>query len=70
MACRDGSRTNRGIDPEHTIDCALETYNSREWINQRQQAIQVRKGHTEKLGRKYDNTKKIVLCRKKITKYP
>ena len=41
-------RIEETIDPELTIDRALETYlkkgYSREWINQRLQAIQVRKG--------------------------
>lgn len=41
-------RIEETIDPELTIDRALATYlkkgYSREWINQRLQAIQVRKG--------------------------
>lgn len=44
-------RINEIIDPELTIDRALETYlkkgYSREWINQRLQAIQVRKELTD-----------------------
>ena len=44
-------RIEETIDPEQTIDRALETYAkkgySREWINQRLQAIQVRKELTE-----------------------
>jgi hypothetical protein len=44
-------RINEVIDPEMTIDRALETYlkkgYSREWINQRLQAIQVRKELTD-----------------------
>lgn len=44
-------RIEETIDPELTIDRALETYlkkgYSREWINQRLQAIQVRKEHTD-----------------------
>lgn len=44
-------RVNEIIDPELTIDRALETYlekgYSREWINQRLQAIQVRKELTD-----------------------
>ena len=44
-------RIEETIDPELTIDRALETYlkkgNSREWINQRLQAIQVRKELTD-----------------------
>ena len=45
-------RINETIDPELTIDRALQTYlkkgYSREWINQRLQAIQVRKELTDK----------------------
>ncbi len=45
-------RVDEIIDPEVTIDRALQTYlqkgYSREWINQRLQAIQVRKELTEK----------------------
>ena len=44
-------RIEETIDPELTIDRALETYlkkgNTREWINQRLQAIQVRKELTD-----------------------
>ena len=44
-------RINETIDPEITIDRALETYlkkgYSREWINQRLQSIQVRKELTD-----------------------
>lgn len=44
-------RIEETIDPEQTIDRALETYQkkgySREWINQRLQAIQVRKELTD-----------------------
>ena len=44
-------RIEEAIDPELTIDRALETYlkkgYSREWINQRLQAIQVRKELTD-----------------------
>lgn len=44
-------RINETIDPELTIDRALETYlrkgYSREWVNQRLQAIQVRKELTD-----------------------
>ena len=44
-------RIEETIDPELTIDRALETYlkkgHSREWINQRLQAIQVRKEPTD-----------------------
>jgi hypothetical protein len=44
-------RIDETIDPEQTIDRALETYlkkgYSREWINQRLQAIQVRKELTD-----------------------
>ena len=44
-------RIEETIDPEFTIDRALETYlrkgYSREWINQRLQAIQVRKELTD-----------------------
>ena len=46
-------RIDETIDPELTIDRALETYlkkgYSREWINQRLQAIQVRKELTDEL---------------------
>ena len=46
-----GERIEETIDPELTIDRALETYlkkgYSREWINQRLQAIQVRKEPTD-----------------------
>ena len=46
-----GERIEETIDPELTIDRALETYlkkgYSREWINQRLQAIQVRKELTD-----------------------
>ena len=46
-------RIEETIDPELTIDRALETYlkkgYSREWINQRLQAIQVRKELTDEL---------------------
>ena len=46
-------RIDEIIDPELTIDRALETYvqkgYSREWINQRLQAIQVRKELTDAL---------------------
>ena len=45
-------RIEETIDPELTMDRALETYlkkgYSREWINQRPQAIQVRKELTDK----------------------
>ena len=52
MACRSGrERIDETIDPELTIERALETYlkkgYSREWINQRLQAIQVRKELTD-----------------------
>ena len=44
-------RIEEAVDPELSIDCALETYlrkgYSREWINQRLQAIQVRKELTD-----------------------
>ena len=44
-------RVDETIDPELTIDRALETYlkkgYTREWINQRLQAIQVRKELTD-----------------------
>ena len=44
-------RVDETIDPELTIDRALETYlkkgYTREWINQRLQAIQVRKERTD-----------------------
>ena len=47
----DRERIEETIDPELTIDRALETYlkkgYSREWINQRLQAIQVRKELTD-----------------------
>lgn len=47
-------RIDETIDPELTIDRALETYlskgYSREWINQRLQAIQVRKELTDEWG--------------------
>lgn len=47
----DGNAIEETIDPELTIDRALETYlkkgYSREWINQRLQAIQVRKELTD-----------------------
>lgn len=47
-------RIEETIDPELTIDRALETYlkkgYSREWINQRLQAIQVRKELTDELN--------------------
>jgi hypothetical protein len=47
-------RIDETIDPELTIDRALVTYlrkgYSREWINQRLQAIQVRKELTDELG--------------------
>ena len=47
-------RIEETIDPELTIDRALETYlkkgYSREWINQRLQAIQVRKELTDEWG--------------------
>lgn len=47
----DKERIDEIIDPELTIDRALETYASkgysREWINQRLQAIQVRKELTD-----------------------
>ncbi len=47
-------RIDEVIDPELTIDRALETYlrkgYSREWINQRLQAIQVRKELTDEWG--------------------
>ena len=57
-------RIDETIDPELTIDRALETYSkkgySREWINQRLEAIQVRKeltdtrqDHDVKEGREY-----------------
>lgn len=57
-------RIDEVIDPELTIDRALETYlkkgYSREWINQRLQAIQVRKeltdswqDHGVKIGKEY-----------------
>jgi len=46
-----GERIDETIDPELTIDRALETYlkkgYTREWINQRLQAIQVRKELTD-----------------------
>ena len=49
QVCRE--RIEETIDPELTIDRALETYlkkgYSREWINQRLQAIQVRKELTD-----------------------
>jgi hypothetical protein len=48
-------RINETIDPELTIDRALTTYlrkgYSREWINQRLQAIQVRKELTDEWAR-------------------
>ena len=48
-------RIEETIDPELTIDRALETYlkkgYSREWINQRLQAIQVRKELTDEITR-------------------
>ena len=52
MARPSGSeRIEETIDPELTIDRALETYEkkgyTREWINQRLQAIQVRKDLTD-----------------------
>ena len=40
-------RIEETIDPEQAIDRALETYHTREWINQRLQAIQVRKELTD-----------------------
>lgn len=44
-------RIEETVDPELSIDCALETYlrkgYSREWVNQRLQAIQVRKELTD-----------------------
>ena len=47
-------RIEETIDPEQTIDRALETYAkkgyTREWINQRLQAIQVRKELTDEWG--------------------
>lgn len=51
MAQVGAERIDETIDPELTIDRALETYlrkgYSREWINQRLQAIQVRKELTD-----------------------
>lgn len=51
MAQVGRERIEETIDPEQTIDRALETYArkgySREWINQRLQAIQVRKELTD-----------------------
>jgi len=51
LACVGAERIDETIDPELTIDRALETYlkkgMSREWINQRLQAIQVRKELTD-----------------------
>lgn len=47
-------RIDETIDPELTIDRALATYlkkgHTREWINQRLQAIQVRKELTDEWG--------------------
>lgn len=64
MVSRGRERIDEIIDPELTIDRALETYlqkgYTREWINQRLQAIQVRKelidawqDHGVKEGREY-----------------
>jgi prophage antirepressor len=64
LACVGKERIDEIIDPELTIDRALETYlkkgYTREWINQRLQAIQVRKeltdawqDHGVKEGREY-----------------
>ena len=51
LACVGKERIDEIIDPELTIDRALETYlkkgYTREWINQRLQAIQVRKELTD-----------------------
>jgi len=51
LAVVGSERINETIDPELTIDRALETYlkkgYTREWINQRLQAIQVRKELTD-----------------------
>ena len=51
LAQVDAERIDETIDPEFTIDRALETYlkkgYTREWINQRLQAIQVRKELTD-----------------------
>jgi prophage antirepressor-like protein len=51
LAAVGNERINETIDPEITIDRALDTYlkknYSREWINQRLQAIQVRKELTD-----------------------
>ena len=51
LAAVGRERIDETIDPELTIDRALETYlkkgYSREWINQRLQAIQVRKELTD-----------------------
>jgi len=51
LAAVGRERIDETIDPEQTIDRALETYlkkgYSREWINQRLQAIQVRKELTD-----------------------
>lgn len=51
LAAVGSERIDETIDPELTIDRALETYlkkgYSREWINQRLQAIQVRKELTD-----------------------
>ena len=51
MCIRDRERIEETIDPELTIERALETYlkkgYTREWINQRLQAIQVRKELTD-----------------------
>ena len=60
-------RIEETIDPEQTIDRALETYvkkgYSREWINQRLQAIQVRKELTDEWENLRDNmtTTEIIL---------
>ena len=64
LACVGKERIDEIIDPELTIERALETYlkkgYTREWINQRLQAIQVRKeltdawqDHGVKEGREY-----------------
>ena len=58
-------RIEETIDPELTIDRALETYlkkgYSREWINQRLQAIQVRKELTDEITKAWSgmNTRAV-----------
>ena len=66
-------RIDETIDPEQTIDRALETYlkkgYSREWINQRLQAIQVRKELTDEWSdRGVEQGKEYAILTNEITK--